>query len=79
MPEDFEIIGPLEAIEVIASGTAIRDLQRLVKYYGNGRWRKLKAVTRVRRPSGRIQRVEVHWYEAHGIGKREMKISRRFD
>jgi hypothetical protein len=76
---DFEIIGPIEAIEVIASGPGIRDLRRLIKHYGSGRWRKLKGVTRVRRRSGRIQRVEVHWYEAHGIGKREMKISRYFD
>jgi len=77
--DDFEIIGPLESTETIASGSGIRDLPRLVKYYGSGRWRKLKAVTRVRGRSGRIRRVEVHWYEAHGIGKREMKISRYFD
>ena len=79
MDDDFEIIGPLEAIEVIASGTGIRDLHKLVRAYGQGRWRKLKAITRVRRRSGRIRLVEVHWYEAHGIGKREMKISRYFD
>jgi hypothetical protein len=77
--DDFEIIGPIESIEVIASGTGIRELHRLIKYYGRGRWRKLKGVTRVRRRSGRIQRAEVHWYEAHGIGKRETKVTRRFD
>lgn len=77
--DDFEIIGPIEAIEVIASGTGIRELRRLIKSYGAGRWRKLKGITRVRRGSGRIRRAEVHWYEAHGIGKREMKVTRRFD
>jgi hypothetical protein len=76
--DDFEIIGPIEAIEVIASGTGIRDLHSLVEYYGSGRWRKLKGVTRVRQ-LGYIWLVEVHWYEAHGIGKREMKISRYLD
>ena len=79
MDDDFEIIGPIEAIEVIASGAGIRDLHKLIRAYGQGRWRKLKGVTRVRRRSGRIRLVEVHWYEAHGIGKREMKISRYFD
>jgi hypothetical protein len=76
--DDFEIVGPLESIETIASGSGIRDLPRLVKYYGSARWRKLKAVTRVRR-LGYIWLVEVHWYEAHGIGKREMKIGRYLD
>jgi hypothetical protein len=76
--DDFEIIGPLEAIEVIASGTGIRDLHKLIRAYGQGRWRKLKAITRLRRLEY-IWLVEVHWYEAHGIGKREMKISRYLD
>lgn len=80
MDHDFEIISSIEAIEVIASGTGIRDLRKLIKAYGKGYWRKLKGLTRVRqRRTGRIRFVEVHWYEAHGIGKREMKISRYLD
>jgi hypothetical protein len=77
--DDFEIIGPIEAIETIASGSGIRDLPRLVECYGSGRWRKLKGITRVRGRAGRLRLAEVHWYEAHGIGKREMRIKRYFD
>jgi len=50
-----------------------------VKSYGAGRWRKLKGAATVRLPSGRIRRAELHWYEAHGIGKRDLKIKRYLD
>jgi len=70
----FEIIGELSAVETIAAGSGIRELARLRKRYGRGRWRKRKGIGRVRLPSGEIVRAELHWYEATGIGKREFKI-----
>jgi hypothetical protein len=72
----FEIIGELSAVETIATGSGIRELARLRKRYGRGRWRKRKGIARVRLPAGEIVRAEVHWYEATGIGKREFKIKR---
>ena len=72
----FEVIGEITDVETIAVGKAIRELKRLQKQYGKGRWRKMKGIALVRLASGRIRRVEVHWYEAHGIGKREMKRKR---
>ncbi|MGI9055492.1 MAG: hypothetical protein ACR2F2_06785 [Pyrinomonadaceae bacterium] len=70
---NFQIIGVITHIEIIAVGTKIRDIERLRKMYGSGRWRKLKGVAQIRLSSGRIRLAELHWYESHGIGKREMK------
>jgi hypothetical protein len=75
---DFEIVGDITDIETIAAGTGVRDRARLRKQYGRGRWRKLKGVAKVRLLSGRIRLAEVHWYEAHGIGKREFKLKLPF-
>jgi hypothetical protein len=75
----FEIIGEIEQVETIAVGKSIRDITRLRKQFGPGRWRKLKGITIVRLFDGRIKKAEVHWYEAHGIGKRKMKIKRYLD
>ena len=75
----FEIIGPIIDIEKIAVGTRVRDAARLRNQYGVGRWRKLKGVATVRLRNGRIRRVELHWYEAHGLGKRKIKIKRYLD
>jgi hypothetical protein len=75
----FEIIGEIENIETIAKGQSIRDIRRLRKQYGPGRWRKLKGIATVRLFNGKIKRAEIHWYEAHGIGKRKMKIKRYLD
>jgi hypothetical protein len=75
---DFEILGELRDVEVIATGTGIRDRARLKKIYGRGRWRKLKAVASVRLPDGTIRLAEIHWYEAHGIGKKEFKLKLPF-
>ncbi len=71
---DFEIIGPIRDIEPIAVGRGIWDLARLQRQYGKGRWRKLKGVATVRLKDGTIHTAEVHWYEAHGIGKKEFKL-----
>ena len=74
MVESFELISEISEIETIATGSAIRQISRLRKQFGTGRWRKLKGVAQVRLRNGKIRMAEVHWYEAHGIGKRKMKI-----
>jgi hypothetical protein len=71
---DFEIVSEITAIETIATGRGVRDRGRLRKLYGGSRWRKLKGVAQVRLPNGRIRKAEIHWYEAHGVGKREFKL-----
>ena len=76
---EFEIVGEIAAIETIAAGKGIRDLRRLRRSYGKGRWRKMKGIARVRLISGRIRLAELHWYEAHGIGKKEIKRKRYLD
>ena len=75
----FELIGKIENIETIAIGGRIRDIARLRKMYGRGRWRKLKGIGRVRLPDGSEYDAELHWYEAHGIGRKEMKVKQLFD
>ena len=70
---NFEIISEISGIETIAVGSKIRDFARLKKMYGKGRWRKLKGVAQVRLRSGRIRLAELHWCEAHGIGRKEIK------
>lgn len=75
---DFEILGEIADIETIAVGTGIRDRVRLRKTYGIGRWRKLKGVATVRLINGTVRLAEIHWYEAHGIGKREFKLKLPF-
>jgi hypothetical protein len=71
---DFEIVGNITDTEPIATGTGIRDLARLNRQYGRGKWRKLKGFASVRLLDGTIHNAEVHWYEAHGIGKKEFKL-----
>ena len=66
-------------IEPIATGSAIREVTRLRRQYGRGRWRKLKGIALIRLANGRIRRAGIHWYEAHGIGKREIKRKRYMD
>ncbi len=72
----FEIIGAITDIETIAVGRSIREIARLRKVYGAGRWRKRKGIAMVRLSDGTICEAEIHWYEAHGIGKKEFKIKR---
>ena len=71
---DFEILGPLRDVEIIAIGNSIRELPRLRRLYGPGRWRKVKGRATIRTFDGVSRDVEVHWYEAHGIGKKQFKI-----
>ena len=71
---DFEIIGSITAVEPIAVSRGIRDRRRLRRVYGQGRWRKLRGIATVRLADGTIHKAEVHWYEAHGIGRKEFKL-----
>ena len=75
----FEIISEIEDIEIIAVGGNIRDVMRLRKQYGIGRWRKLKGIASIRLKDDRIRKAELHWYEAHGIGRKKMKIKKFLD
>lgn len=75
----FELVGKIDKVETIAVGGGIRDIARLRRIYGKGRWRKLKGVGRVRLADGSECEAELHWYEAHGIGKKEMKVKQLLD
>jgi hypothetical protein len=72
----FEIIDEIVGIEIIAIGSSIRDLAYLQKIHGRGRWRKLKGFARIKLSNGNIRHVELHWYEASGIGRKDVKIKR---
>jgi hypothetical protein len=76
---NFQIISEITDVETIAVGSRIRDLARLRKLYGKGRWRKLKGIAQIRLRSGRIRLAELHWYQAHGMGRKEMKRKRYLD
>jgi hypothetical protein len=75
----FELVGTIEQIETIAVGPGVKVRTFLRKTYGRGRWRKLKGIATVRLRNGKVRRVELHWYEAHGIGKRDIKIKNYLD
>jgi hypothetical protein len=75
----FEVIGGIANIEVIAVGRGIRQLARLKKLFGGGRWRKMKGEASIRLASGVVRRAELHWYEAHGVGRRNMKLKSYLD
>ncbi|HVR08028.1 MAG TPA: hypothetical protein VMW75_08270 [Thermoanaerobaculia bacterium] len=71
-----KIVGDVADLEIISRGVSVRVRRRLHKHYGQGRWRKLKGIAKVRLPDGCVMLAEVHWYEAHGVGRRELKIKR---
>ena len=75
----FELVGSIANAAVIAAGPRIRVRSYLRKAYGRGRWRKMKGTATIRLPNGALRTVELHWYEAHGIGKRDLKIKRYLD
>jgi len=75
----FELADEISDIEAIAKGVSVRERARLRKQFGRGRWRKLKGVALVRLGDGSLHRAEVHWCEAHGIGRRKLKIKRFLD
>ena len=72
----FEIIGEISDVETFASGSGIREIARLRRIYGRGRWRKRKGAARVRLQDGSLHFAEIYWYEAAGIGRKEFKIKR---
>lgn len=76
---DFELVGDITDIETIATGRGVRNSPRLRRLFGKGHWRKMKGVARIRLRNGRVRLAEVHWYEAHGIGKKELKRKRYLD
>lgn len=78
-PEGFRVVGTIASVETIAVGRSIRDLPRLTRRHGPGHWRKLKGVAMVELENGSVRRVELHWYQAHGIGTKELKIKRYLD
>ena len=75
----FEIVGPITDMETVAAGRSIRQRSRLRRQHGPGRWRKPKGIATVRIASGELRRAEIHWYEAHGIGRVRHKIKRFLD
>lgn len=76
---DFAVVGEITDVEVIAVGHGISVLGRLRRLYGAGHWRKMKGHATIRLRDGRVRRAELHWYEAHGVGKKEMKRKRYLD
>jgi len=70
----FDVVGAITNVETIAAGPSVKVRSFLRKTYGRGRWRKPKGVAKVRLRNGKLRRVELHWYEAHGIGRRDFKI-----
>ncbi len=75
----FEILGRIDAATRIAAGPSLKVRKVLRTHYGPGRWRKMKGFATVRLANSRVRRVELHWYEAHGIGPRDFKIKRYVD
>jgi hypothetical protein len=77
--KDFELLSDVKDIELIAVNLSIRERKKLKARFGGSRWRKLKGIALVRFPNGEIRQTEVHWYEAHGVGRRKMKVKRVLD
>ena len=76
---EFQLISDIAQVEIIARSSGIKDVSRLNRVYGKGNWRKLKGIAEIQLASGKVRRAEVHWYEAHGIGKKEIKRKRYVD
>ncbi len=76
---DFDILEEITNVETIAVGKRIRELPRLERNYGSGRWRKMKGEAMILLKNSRVVRAEIHWYEAHGIGRKEFKRKRYLD
>jgi hypothetical protein len=79
MGGDFELVGSIHDVETIAVNLSIRENKRLKTQFGGKRWRKLKGVALVRFPNGEVHQAEIHWYEAHGVGRRKMKVKKQLD
>jgi hypothetical protein len=79
MRQNFTVVSSIHDVEIIAVGRSIRELAELNRQYGKGRWRKLKGFAKVKLDDDTIHTAELHWYEAHGIGKRKMRIKYLLD
>lgn len=75
---NFDILGEIKNIETIATGRGVHIRSYLERTHGRGRWRKMKGIATVRLASGTVCTAEVHWFEAHGIGRKDFKIKRVF-
>ena len=75
----FEIVGGISEIETIATGSGVERRRFLRKRYGGRHWRKQKGVAKIRTNDGSLRLAEVHWYEAHGVGRKGWKIKRFLD
>jgi hypothetical protein len=75
----FRLLGRITNVETIATGAAIREIARLRRHYGRARWRKRKGIARIELSDGTVRLAELHWYEATGVGRRELKIKRYLD
>jgi len=73
---DFEILDNIQWIENIASERGIRELKRLNRIHGKANWRKRKGIAKIRLSDGTIRITELHWYEGHGKGRKEIKIKK---
>lgn len=74
--QSIQIVGAVTAMETIAEGSGIRELSALRARHGDGRWKKKKGIATVQQPYGSTRLAEIHWYEAHGIGKVKLKVKR---
>jgi uncharacterized protein with ACT and thioredoxin-like domain len=72
----FTIIGEIKDVETIAEGRGVVIRRYLEQVYGKGRWRKRKGRAKVELADGSICEAEIHWFEAHGIGRKDFKIKR---
>ena len=79
MESGFQLLGDLQEIERIATNLSIRERKGLKAQFGGHRWRKLKGIAPVRFSNGEVRWAELHWYEAHGVGQRKMKVKRVLD
>jgi hypothetical protein len=77
--DGFRLISEFSNEETIAEGSGIRELARLVRVYGRANWRKRKGNATIELANGQVRHAELHWYEAHGIGRKELKIKRFLD
>ncbi|MBN2239555.1 MAG: hypothetical protein JW712_07265 [Dehalococcoidales bacterium] len=73
---DFEILDDIRRVETIAEARGIRELKRLNRVYGTSRWRKRKGIAKIKLSNGMIKVAELHWYEGHGKGRKEIKIKK---
>ena len=76
MAADFEILGEIRNVETIAAGQGVHIHRYLERIYGKGRWRKMKGTALVRLADSTLCEAEIHWFEAHGIGRKDFKIKR---